>query len=99
MAAAETTTETEQERIERWRAEELERAGYEASAASLLAGRADVDLHYAIDLLRTVARPSSRSRSCSTPRCRAPPGEPGSGATPSTRAPLPSARSAECALL
>ena len=37
MAAAETTTETEQERIERWRAEELERAGYEASAASLLA--------------------------------------------------------------
>ena len=57
MAAAETTTETEQERIERWRAEELERAGYEASAASLLASRADVDLHYAIDLLRNGCSP------------------------------------------
>jgi hypothetical protein len=57
MAAAETTTETEQERIERWRAGELERAGYEASAASLLASRADVDLHYAIDLLRNGCSP------------------------------------------
>ena len=58
MAAAETTTtETEQERIERWRAEELERAGYEASAASLLATRGDVDLHYAIDLLRNGCDP------------------------------------------
>ena len=53
MAAAELTTqETEQERIERWRAGELERAGYEASAAALLATRNDVDLHYATDLLR-----------------------------------------------
>lgn len=57
MAAAETTTETEQERIERWRAEELERAGYESSAASLLAGRPDVDLHYAIDLIRNGCAP------------------------------------------
>jgi hypothetical protein len=58
MAAAELTrTETEQERISRWRAEELERAGYEATAASLLATRADVDLHYAIDLLRNGCTP------------------------------------------
>lgn len=58
MAAAETaTTETELERIERWRAEELERAGFEASAASLLATRNDVDLHYAIDLLRNGCAP------------------------------------------
>jgi hypothetical protein len=58
MAAAETTTtETEQERIERWRAEELERAGFEPSAASLLASRSDVDLHYAIDLLRNGCAP------------------------------------------
>ena len=58
MAAAELTKqETEQERIERWRAEELERAGFEASAASLLAARADVDLHYAIDLLRNGCQP------------------------------------------
>ena len=52
MTAAQTSTETEQDRIVRWRAEELERAGYEAYAASLLASRNDVDLHYAIDLLR-----------------------------------------------
>ena len=57
MAAAETIIESEQERIERWRAEELERAGYEPSAASLLAGRSDVDLHYAIDLLRNGCEP------------------------------------------
>jgi hypothetical protein len=58
MAAAELTrTETEQERISRWRAEELERAGFEATAASLLAARTDVDLHYAIDLLRNGCSP------------------------------------------
>jgi hypothetical protein len=58
MAAAEITTkETEQERIERWRAGELERAGYEPAAASLLAGRMDVDLHYAIDLIRNGCAP------------------------------------------
>jgi hypothetical protein len=40
MAAAELTRQmTERERIERWRAEELERAGFEPAAASLLAGR------------------------------------------------------------
>ena len=58
MAAAELTTqETEVERIARWRAEELERAGYEAAAASLLAARMDVDLHFAIDLLRNGCAP------------------------------------------
>ena len=58
MAAAETTTtQSEQERIERWRADELERAGYEPAAASLLAGRTDVDLHYAIDLVRNGCAP------------------------------------------
>ena len=43
---------TEVERIERWRAEELERAGYEPRAAGRLAVRHDVDLHSAIDLLQ-----------------------------------------------
>ena len=53
MAAAELKTkETERERIERWRAGELQRAGYEPAAARMLASRPDVDLHYAIDLLR-----------------------------------------------
>jgi hypothetical protein len=42
---------TEMERIERWRAEELERAGYEPRAAGRLAVRHDVDLHVAVDLL------------------------------------------------
>lgn len=58
MAAAELTQiETEVERIERWRAEELERAGFEPSAASLIATRADVDLHCATDLLRAGCSP------------------------------------------
>ena len=43
---------TEIERIERWRAEELERAGYEPRAAGRLAVRHDVDLHQAVDLLQ-----------------------------------------------
>ena len=57
MAAAELNIETEQERIERWRTGELIRAGYEPAAASLLAVRFDVDLHYAIDLLRAGCEP------------------------------------------
>jgi len=58
MAAAELqSTETELERIERWRAGALERAGYEPAAAVLLASRMDVDLHYAIDLLRRGCEP------------------------------------------
>lgn len=53
MAATDITLvdSTEMERIERWRAEELERAGYEPRAAGRLAVRHDVDLHWAIDLL------------------------------------------------
>ncbi|MEK6275802.1 MAG: hypothetical protein AABM30_10745 [Actinomycetota bacterium] len=43
--------QTEIERIERWRAEELERAGYEPRAAGRIAVRHDVDLHTAVDLL------------------------------------------------
>ena len=52
MTAAEATRDgTEIERIERWRAEALERAGYDAPAARELAARLDVDLHRATDLL------------------------------------------------
>jgi hypothetical protein len=43
--------QTETERIERWRAEELERAGYAPRAAGRLAVRHDVDLHAAVELL------------------------------------------------
>ena len=42
--------ETEAERVMSWRLRELERAGYEPTAAFELAGRADVDLHLAVDL-------------------------------------------------
>lgn len=44
--------ESECERIERWRAEELERAGYGSREAAELAGRHDVDLHLAVELLK-----------------------------------------------
>jgi hypothetical protein len=46
-----TLEETEAERIERWRAEELERAGYEPTSAAKIAVRSDIDLHVAVDLL------------------------------------------------
>ena len=52
MPAAELhTVETELERIERWRLEMLERAGYGHDAAAQLASRHDVDLHAAIELV------------------------------------------------
>jgi hypothetical protein len=37
--------------VERWRIDELERAGYDIEAASTLALRLDIDLHRAVDLL------------------------------------------------
>ncbi|HYA08039.1 MAG TPA: hypothetical protein VEG24_00520 [Gaiellaceae bacterium] len=43
--------ESEVERVERWRAEELERAGYNPEAAFELALRSDVDLHAAVALV------------------------------------------------
>ena len=52
MNAVETPIqlETELERIESWRLEELGRAGYSSAAASMLATRHDVDLHHAVEL-------------------------------------------------
>jgi hypothetical protein len=47
-----TVIETESERIERWRAEELERAGYAPQSAAKIAVRSDIDLHFAVDLLQ-----------------------------------------------
>lgn len=43
--------ESELERVERWRTEELARAGYEPEAAFELATRFDVDLHAAVALV------------------------------------------------
>ena len=51
MSAVELVIETELERVERWRAEELLRAGFDPGAASELAGRLDIDLHTATELI------------------------------------------------
>ena len=51
-AEAQLPLESELERIEQWRAEELERAGYPVRDTELLAQRLDIDLHLAIDLVR-----------------------------------------------
>lgn len=54
MTAAELqiSPETELDRIERWRAEELVRAGYDPSDALALAARHDIDLHFAVELIK-----------------------------------------------
>jgi len=52
MTAAETIAlDPELERIEAWRVERLERAGYSREAAEQLAMRHDIDLHRAVDLI------------------------------------------------
>jgi hypothetical protein len=51
MTAAETQERTELDRVEAWRQEELERAGYPVAAARELAQRHDIDLHTAVGLL------------------------------------------------
>ena len=51
MPAVAAIIETEQERVERWRAEELLRAGFDPAAAAELAARLDVDLHAATELV------------------------------------------------
>jgi hypothetical protein len=53
MTVAETAFhETEDDRVARWRLEQLARAGYDAAAASLLAHDPAVELHAARELLR-----------------------------------------------
>jgi hypothetical protein len=64
MSAAELDlhVETESERIERWRAEELERAGYDPDDAFELASRSYVDLHLAVELLEQGCPPETALR-------------------------------------
>ena len=57
MTAAEMVFETEMTQVERWRIDELERAGYDSRAAMTLAGRHDIDLHRAVDLLHKGCSP------------------------------------------
>jgi len=51
-AEVQVVTETELERVEHWRAEELVRAGYEPTDAIALAARHDIDLHEATGLIQ-----------------------------------------------
>jgi hypothetical protein len=51
MSAVETYVETESERVERWRTEELLRVGFDVEVATLMAMEPGVDLHAAIDLV------------------------------------------------
>jgi hypothetical protein len=53
MTAAELQNpSSELTQVERWRADELERAGFDARAAAEIAARHDIDLHRAVDMLR-----------------------------------------------
>ncbi len=54
MSAAELEMvyQSETDRIQQWRHEELERAGYDPESALVLAASNDVDLHSAVNLLR-----------------------------------------------
>ena len=53
MSAAEVETRffSEIDRIEQWRHEALQRAGYDSESAVVLAASHDVDLHEAVELL------------------------------------------------
>lgn len=50
--AVDEQRQTERDRLEAWRLEQLLDAGYEPFRAELLASRDDVDLHQAVDLIR-----------------------------------------------
>jgi hypothetical protein len=64
MSAAELDVyiETEGDRVQRWRAAELERAGYSRDEAAELAGRPDIDLHLAVALLERGCPPATALR-------------------------------------
>jgi hypothetical protein len=63
MSAAEVhIQETEVERVERWRTEALENAGYDPDSAALLAARHDVDLHRAIEMIERGCAPETALR-------------------------------------
>ncbi|HET9288806.1 MAG TPA: hypothetical protein VFO26_14725 [Gaiella sp.] len=48
-----TETSFESERVELWRLDSLERAGYDAESAAVLAASPEVDLHRAVSLLES----------------------------------------------
>ena len=62
MSAVETYVETEAERVERWRMEELLRVGFDVEFASLLACEPGVDLHAAMDMVERGCPPDLAAR-------------------------------------
>jgi hypothetical protein len=63
MSAADTEViETEMDRVEHWRAEALEKAGFDPVSAVELAARHDVDLHRALALVESGCPPETALR-------------------------------------
>jgi hypothetical protein len=64
MTVVETTDmkQTEEERVAHWRLEQLLRAGYDETAALILADLVHVDLHEAVDLVRQGCAPDTALR-------------------------------------
>jgi hypothetical protein len=62
MPAVHDIVETELERVERWRADELMRAGVDPAAAVEIAASLEVDLHAAIALLEHGCPPELAAR-------------------------------------
>jgi hypothetical protein len=62
MSAVETYIETETERVERWRTEELLRVGFDVEVATLLGSEFGVDLHAAIDMVERGCPPDLAAR-------------------------------------
>ena len=57
MPAVDELVETELERVERWRADELMRGGYDPAVAAKIAARLDVDIRQAISMLENGCPP------------------------------------------
>ena len=62
MSAVETYIETESERVERWRTDELIRVGFDPDIAAVMAIEPGIDLHAAIDLIDRGCPPDIAAR-------------------------------------
>ncbi|MFL5912812.1 MAG: hypothetical protein ACJ768_19880 [Gaiellaceae bacterium] len=62
MSAVDTYIESETERVERWRMDELLRVGFDVEFAALIAAEPGVDLHTAIDMVEQGCPPDLAAR-------------------------------------
>ena len=62
MSAVDTFIETESERVERWRTQELIRVGFDPDVATLMALEPGIDLHAAVDLIDRGCPPDLAAR-------------------------------------